>query len=100
VYAAGSHGPLLIARTVSCLEPDLKSKRTDGRGHWARGKPRSTVTAARAAAVLRRLNKALEDSSRKQVAKTLGISDTQVGRIVRGHDMPSERTAALVMGRL
>lgn len=78
----------------------MKSIRKDHRGHWERGKPRSTLTASQIAAVLRKLNRALQDQSAIQVAKTAGISDTQVRRIVRGQDLPSERTYELVMERL
>jgi hypothetical protein len=78
----------------------MKSQRQDGRGHWARGKQRSTLTAAQVATVLRRLNKALEEQSMIQVAKVVGISDTQVRRIVRGDDLPSQRTYELVTQRL
>ncbi len=78
----------------------LVSKRADGLGHWPKGKPRSTCTPVQVAQVLRRLNRALAEQSQRQVGRTLGIHGTQVGRIVRGEDMPSERTAALVMERL
>ncbi len=78
----------------------MESKRKDARGHWPRGKARSTLTAAQIAQVLRKLNRALEDQSMIQVAKIVGISDTQVRRIVRGDDLPSERTYELVRARL
>ncbi len=78
----------------------MKSKREDSRGHWPAGKQRSTLTAAQVARVLRKLNRALEEQSMRQVASVVGISDTQVRRIVRGDDLPSEHTAALVMRRL
>lgn len=80
--------------------PEMKSQREDGRGHWVRGKQRSTLTASQIASVLRKLNKALEEQSMIQVGKTVGISDTQIRRIVRGEDLPSERTYSLVMARL
>lgn len=74
----------------------MKSQRKDGYGHWPRGKARSTLTAAQVATVLRKLNRALEDQSMIQVGKAVGISDTQIRRIVRGEDLPSERTYQLV----
>lgn len=78
----------------------MKSQREDGRGHWARGKQRTTLNPVQIAACLRKLHKALEEQSMRGVAKTLGISDTQVGRIVRGEDLPSEATYELVRERL
>jgi transcriptional regulator with XRE-family HTH domain len=78
----------------------MKSKRKDHRGHWPAGRPRSTLTAAQIAAVLRKINRALEDQSMMQVARTLGISDTQIARITRGHNLPSEATYERVMQRL
>lgn len=78
----------------------LESQREDGRGHWARGKARSTLSAAQIATVLRKLNRALEDQSMLALSKVLGISDTQIRRIVRGDDLPSERTYRLVVERL
>lgn len=78
----------------------MKSARKDHRGHWPAGKSRSTLTAAQVATVLRKLNRALEEQSMVQVAKTLGISDTQVRRIKLGEDLPSENTYRLVMKRL
>ena len=78
----------------------MKSKREDGRGHWQAGRPRSTLTAPQVAACLRKLRKALQEQSRRGVARTLGISDTSVARIVRGEDLPSAATAQLVADRL
>ena len=78
----------------------MKSIRKDHRGHWPAGKQRSPLTAAQIATVLRKLNRALEDQSMLAVAKVVGISDTQVRRIVRGEDLPSERTYDLVTRRL
>lgn len=78
----------------------MKSKREDRRGHWPAGKQRSTLTAAQIATTLRKLNKALEDQSMIQVAKVLNISDTQIARIVRGHNLPSQATYERVTARL
>ncbi len=78
----------------------MKSARKDHRGHWPAGKQRSTLTAGQVATVLRKLNRALEEQSMAQVARTLGISDTQVRRIKLGEDLPSESTYRLVMERL
>jgi len=78
----------------------MKSKRTDGRGHWARGKRRSTLTDEQAASVRAKLRSAVRGSSAKAVARILGVSDMCVARIVTGEDMPSERTAQLVAERL
>lgn len=82
------------------MRPEMKSKRKDHRGHWPAGKPRTTLTAAQIATVLRKLNRALEDQSMIQVGKVIGISDTQVRRIVTGHNLPSEATYEAVMARL
>lgn len=78
----------------------MKSKRTDGRGHWARGKPRSTLTAPQVAACLRKLRTALQWQSKRAVARHLGISDMSVGRLASGEDTPSAATARLVAERL
>lgn len=78
----------------------MKSKRKDGRGHWARGKPRSTLTEAQAAAVRRKLERALESASAREVGRILGMHGTTVARIARGEDVASERTAELVRERL
>lgn len=78
----------------------MKSKRTDGFGHWPAGKPRSTLTAPQVAAVLRKLHRALEKLSKREVARILEISDRSVRRILAGEDLPSERTAQRVNGRL
>lgn len=78
----------------------MKSKRADGRGHWARGKRRSNLTDEQAAAVRGKLRGAVRVTSARAVARMLGVSDMCVRRIVTGEDMASERTAQLVAERL
>lgn len=78
----------------------IKSSREDGRGHWPKGKSRSTLTAAERAFVLRRLRRAAKDFSIRQIARTLEVSDRSIRRILSGEDQPSERIRDLVKGRL
>lgn len=78
----------------------MKSRREDGRGHWARGKRRSTLTEEQAALVRAKLRGAVHGSSARAVSRILGVSDMCVRRIAMGEDMPSERTAQLVAERL
>lgn len=78
----------------------LKSKRADGLGHWPKGKARSTLTAAERAAVIRRLRKLNETESIRGIARTLGVSDSSIRRILSGDDQPTERIRKLVDSRL
>lgn len=78
----------------------MKSKRKDGRGHWVAGRPRSTLTDAQVATVLRKLQRALQAASAREVGRLTGVDRTQLSRIVSGEHRPSERTYALVMERL
>lgn len=80
--------------------PTMRSSRADGRGHWPRGKERSTLTAYQRAAVLRRLHKAAEDQSIRAIARTLGVSDRSIRRLFSGEDQPTERIRGLVRARL
>lgn len=77
-----------------------KSQREDGRGHWQRGRSRSTLTAAERALVIRRLRKLAETESARGIAKTLGVSNSAVSRILSGEDQPSARMLRLVRARL
>lgn len=74
----------------------MRSSRRDGRGHWPRGKSRSTLTVAQRAAVIRKLRRAAEEQSFRQIARTLGVSDRSIRRILAGEDQPSERMFGLV----
>lgn len=76
--------------------PEMKSKRTDGRGHWKLGRPRSPLTPAQVAACREKLLSALLSQSKRALARRLGVSDMAVARIASGEDTPSERTARLV----
>lgn len=84
------------------MRAEMKSpgNRSKHRGHWPAGKPRSPLTAVQVETVLRKLNRALAEQSMCEVARTLGIADTQIARIVRGRNLPSERTYLLVNERL
>jgi hypothetical protein len=79
----------------------IKSKRADGLGHWPKGKARSTLTESQRAAVARKLRKAIGDlQSIRAVARTLGLSDRSIRRILSGEDQPTERIRNLVNARL
>lgn len=72
----------------------MKSKRTDGRGHWPRGKPRSGLSELEATTCRRSIQRALERISARQVGRLLGVSASTVARISRGQNLPSARVAA------
>lgn len=75
----------------------MKSRRDDGRGHWPAGKYRSALTAAQRASVIRRIRKAVEQlESIRAVARTLGVSDRSVRRLLAGEDQPTERMRELL----
>lgn len=78
----------------------MTSSRADGLGHWPRGKARSTLSAPQRAAVIRRLRRVAETESLRSIARTLGVSDRSVRRLLSGDDQPTERMRALVRGRL
>lgn len=83
------------------MSEPIKSQRTDGRGHWPAGKSRSPLTAPQRARVIRKLRKAIEElKSIRATARTLGISDRSVRRVLNGEDQPTERLQTLVDARL
>lgn len=79
---------------------DPKSQRADGRGHWPAGRSQSTLTAPERRAVIRRIRTAVALQSIRAVARTLGIDDRSVRRILNGTHQPSERIRTLAEEKL
>ena len=71
-------------------------RRQDGRGHWPRGTPRSTLTVAKRATVTRKLRRLAEKQSIREIARLLGVSDRSIRRILKGDHQPSPRMYTLV----
>lgn len=75
----------------------MKSKRTDGRGHWPRGKPRSALTELEATLVRSVLAGMVERASRRAVARLVGVSESGLRKILAGGCRPSVTTRDLVL---
>lgn len=80
----------------SAVPAAFRSKRSDRRGHWPKGKPQSTLSIANRAMVVRELRRACVTQSKRSVALKLGVSDRSVRRILAGEDQPSQRLYDLV----
>lgn len=67
---------------------EMVSERQDGRGHWPKDKRRSRVAAHEVAALVRVLERRVERTSARFVARQLQISDRTVRRWLKGEDWP------------
>lgn len=79
----------------------LSSARPDGRGHWPRGKRRSSLTADQQRALLAELRRVIgRGESRRGIARLLDVSDRTVRRWLDGTHVPLPAQATAIRRRL
>jgi IS30 family transposase len=67
----------------------MKSHRRDGRGHWPKGKRRSSIPPNVRRSIIRKIRIALDKGlSRRTIAKEIARTPRTVGRWLRGEDFP------------
>ncbi len=75
----------------------VNSKRSDGKGHWQFGRPRSTVSDIDAEFVRSILSEAAKTRSMASIARELGAHQDSLAKVVAGKVRPSELTRDRVM---
>lgn len=76
-----------------------KSKRTDGRGHWKKGTPRSTLTLPEQRDVRDKLREASKGYPVRALAEHLDLSPRAVDQILKGNNRPTRKTYNRIQSR-
>lgn len=70
-----------------------------GNGGWPKGRTRSTLTASERARCIRKLRKLRETESLRAIARTIGVTDKTLRRILAGERQPSAYTLERLSAR-